>query len=185
MRGQSDLDVEEFGVIGDRMLTGKQIENLINCPKKVVEAHPKNGMLEDKKSSFIKRRNLSLEAIDDDYEFDVFIRQNTTFIEQFSIGLLYKTNDKIMGKLLLMRYNGEHGQSDWTKDGHYRAFHIHRITESLIKEGIFEPKNIEITKEFQSFDEAINKFIRAINIKNYKPYFPHTEKQLSLFGQNR
>lgn len=163
------------------MLTNKQIEELIRCPKEVVEAHPKNGMLEDRRSAFIKRRNLKLEAVNDDSEFEIFIRQNTVFIEQFSIGLLYKTNDKIMGRLLLMRYNGEHGQSDWSKDGHYQAFHIHKITEKLLKDGVFEPKEIEITRDFQSFDEAVNKFIQAVNIKNYKTYFPHAEKQLFLF----
>ena len=43
--------------------------------------------------------------------FRVFIRQNTNFIENFSIGLLYHTGDRMLRTIALVRYNGPHGET--------------------------------------------------------------------------
>ncbi len=167
------------------MLSNREIDELIKCPKIIIDASPKHGMGIDRKNSFVKRKNLNLKSTAKDCTFDLFIRQNTLLIEDFSIGLLYKTEDKIFGKITLIRYNGEHGQSDWSKDNHYSAFHIHRITEELLIKGIYEPKEIELTDKFSTFDSALNLFLKFVNVKNITEYFPHYEEQLSLFkGEN-
>jgi hypothetical protein len=108
------------------MLKNEKIDELIKCPKIIIEAYPKNGMLPDKKSSFVMRKNLKLQSTDKQYFFEVFIRHNIMLIEQFSIGLLFKTDDRAAGKIALIRYNGQHGQSDWSSGNHYSAFHTHR-----------------------------------------------------------
>ena len=163
------------------MLTNKKINELIKCPKIIIEATPKNGMAADKQSSLIMRKNLKLQSKEEQHLFDVFIRHNTKFIEQFSIGLLFKTNDKTVGKITLIRYNGEHGQNDWSRENHYSAFHIHKISEKLLKAGIYEPKDIKITQQFSTFDSAMNEFLRHLHIVNYAKYFPHHDEQMLLF----
>lgn len=166
-----------YSVCFSKMLTDNEIEELISCEKIIVKAEPTTGMENDPKSSYVKRKNLQLESTDKRYIFDVFIRQNTKFINQFSIGLRYKINEK---KIILIRYNGEHGQSDWSIDKHYSAFHIHKITEELLDKGIFEPKYIEITSRFTTYDSAINEFRKHVNINNYTKYFTEII-QLPLF----
>ena len=167
------------------MLSNKQIDDLIRCPKMIIDASPKHGMAIDRKNSFVKRKNLSLRSTADDYNFDIFIRENTMLIENFSIGLLYKTEDKNFGKITLIRYNGEHGQNDWSRDRHYSAFHVHSITEDLLLQGIYEAKEITLTDKFSTFDSALNLFLKSVNVKNITEYFPHYEEQLCLFeGEN-
>ncbi len=142
-------------------------------------------MSEDKRNKQVKRRNLNLQSLDGNFQFDMFIRQNTMFVEQFYIGLRFKTDDKKLGTITLIRYNGEHGQNDWSKDNHYKAFHIHKISERLLKAGIIEPKEIEITQKFETFEGAVNEFIRDVQVKNYADYFPHSDKQMLLFEGNK
>ncbi|MBF0377119.1 MAG: hypothetical protein HQK72_06515 [Desulfamplus sp.] len=163
------------------MLNNMMIDELIKCPKNIVDAIPKHGMAIDKKNSFVKRKNLTLKSTDDKHIFEMFLRQNTMFIEDFSIGLMFKTEDKSVGKITLIRYNGEHGQSDWSRDNHYSAFHIHKITEKLLIEGIYEPKDIQITNKFSTFDSALTQFLHYVNVKNFDKYFPHYDKQMYLF----
>lgn len=98
-------------------------------------------------------------------------------VEQFSIGLRFQTNDKMVGKITLIRYNGAHGQIDWSKDKHHSAFHIHKITAELLAKNIYEPKDIEITERFATFDSALSEFIKYTNIINHSDYFP---PQMSL-----
>jgi len=59
--------------------------------------------------------------------------------------------------------------------------HIHRISEALLAGGIYEPREIEITERYSTFDSAINEFLRYINLMNITEYFPHADKQMLLF----
>ena len=71
------------------MLTDREIQNLITSPRRL-----KKGTLPEdtKKKSNYKRCDLKLETVSaDDKSFSVFIRQNMKYIENFSIGLRYKT----------------------------------------------------------------------------------------------
>jgi len=166
------------------MLTNQEIENLIICPKKIIDSLPKKGMVADIKSPIIQRKNLDLISLEGKYQFKIFIRQNTLLIEQFSLGLQYKTDDKTFGDITLIRFNGNHGMRDWSKDGHYNAFHIHKITEKLLKKGILEPKSIKITDLYNTFESAIYMFLKHINIVNSSQYFPTIDAQMSIFKRN-
>jgi hypothetical protein len=104
------------------LLTDSDIKKLILCPKMITDALPRKGMISDKKSNIVKRKNLKIISQDGQYHFEIFMRQNTLLIEQFSIGLQFKSDERSIGNLTLIRFNGEHGQSDWSKDNHYSAF---------------------------------------------------------------
>jgi hypothetical protein len=158
------------------MLANKRIEDLIKCPKYIFNANPKQGMATDNKSALIKRKNLNLKSEDETQQFTVFMRQNTMLIEQFSIGLLYQPESSKFRKITLVRFNGEHGQTDWSKDHHYNSFHIHYLNEALLKQGIFEPKSIEITDKFNTFHSALFEFFNHVNIVNYIEFFPNFKK---------
>ncbi|MCY4082081.1 MAG: hypothetical protein OXF54_17695 [Caldilineaceae bacterium] len=99
------------------ILTDQQIQELLGIPKTISEKTPAKGYKEENNQ---RRCDLELEAKSDDgVRFSVFIRQNSKFIENFSIGLCYQTNLKSPGTVTLVRYNGAHGESSRHLDGHY------------------------------------------------------------------
>jgi hypothetical protein len=163
------------------MLTDDQIKTLIGCDKKIVNADPKKGMKPDGKSDFLQRRNLDVCSLSEQESFTVFLRKNNFLIEQFSIGIIYKTRVKEPGSIMLLRYNGIHGTKDYSIDGHYGNFHIHTITETLLNQGIYEPQETKKTSSYTSFDQALNLFLLKLNIINIKEFFPAPNIQLELF----
>ncbi len=158
------------------MLRQNEIQRLIACPKRVEKSEPATGFNTENRS---RRKNLELSAIEKGYVFKVFIRQSTELIENFSIGLIYKSGDKEKGNIMLIRFNGNHGDVDWSNDRHYSSFHIHRITEELLEQGVREPKDIEKTTRYTTFDGALAKFFKEINLENWLACLPEL-KQISL-----
>ena len=106
-------------------------------------------------------------------------------IENFSVGLRYHTNDQKIPAITLVRYNGPHGEYSRHPDGHYAKPHIHRITEEELRHGHKEPqeKHREITKRYQTFDEALITFFNDVNVLNYKDYFT-SQRQLAIFDEH-
>ena len=158
------------------MLTQNEIDSLIACPKLVENSEPSKGMSIENRS---RRKNLELKAAQGKHLFRVFIRQSTELLEDFSIGLTYRSGDKETGNLTLIRFNGNHGEVDWSKDGHYSSFHIHRITEDLLEQGIREPKETDITTRYSTLEEALAEFFNEISLENWLGYFPEL-RQLPL-----
>lgn len=109
-----------------------------------------------------------------DEEFTVFTRQNIVFIENFSIGLRYQTNDPKLGTVTLVRYNGPHGEYSRHPDGHHAVPHIHRITATEIASGSTQPqeRDREITDRYSTFETALVVFFADIGAINYGEYFP-------------
>jgi len=151
-------------------LTEADIDELISCPKQITKATPAKGY---KEADGHSRKDLEVET-SADRAYSVFIRQNTTFIENFSIGLRYNTQKKHTGAVTLVRYNGPHGEESRSEDGHYAAPHIHRITVDEMNSGNTEPqeKHREITDRFSSFEEALVVFFKDIGVQNYPEHFP-------------
>ena len=108
-------------------MTDQDIYRLIHLPKTILSKTPFTGYREE---NGYKRCDLDLQAVDGSAMFRVFIRQNTNFIENFSIGLLYHTGDRMLRTIALVRYNGPHGETSRNPDGHFGNPHIHRITET-------------------------------------------------------
>ena len=155
------------------MLTDQEIQDLIRSPKEIKEKIPVRGYKEDYGH---RRCNLKLESTEDEEAklFSVFILQNSFFLENFSIGLRYQTNDRMLGSVTLVRYNGPHGETSRSQDGHYAEPHIHRITAGEIESGNIQPQEShrEITDRYSTLEEALNIFFSDIGVINYSEYFP-------------
>ena len=120
------------------MLTDEEIHSLLAMPKRIEGRDPARGFREE---AFQRRCNFDLRATDSGGErFEVFVRQNTTFIENFSVGLRYHTGDPLLGTVTLARYNGPHGEYSRGQEGHFARPHIHRVTENELKRGSRQPR---------------------------------------------
>lgn len=155
------------------MLTDIRIDELIAEPKRIVSKIPAVGYREENRH---KRCDLEMEfEPDGTRKFEVFIRQNLQFIENYSIGLRYQTGNPSMGFITLVRYNGPHGEFSIQADGHYATTHIHRLTEEELDRGCTQPqeKFRESTDRYGTFDEALRVFLGDIGVTNSSDYFPY------------
>ena len=163
------------------MLNDQQIDGLIKIPKTIKVKTPVKGY---KDEDGHKRCDLELEASSDNgAKFTVFIRQNNEFIENYSIGLRFQTNDRLLGTITLIRYNGPHGEYSLPQDGHFASPHIHRITARDIASGTAQPQESqrEITKRYSTFGEALAVFFGDIGVTDYEKYFAES-LQTGLFN---
>ncbi len=97
----------------------------------------------------------------------VFIRQHSRFIENFSIGLRYRTRDRTPGTITLVRYNGPHGESSREPGDHYARAHIHRVTARDIDAELCNHKNrIERSlTDTARFEQALTVFFDEIGVQ--------------------
>ncbi len=165
------------------MLIDQEILDLIRSPKEIKRKVPNTGYKDENNH---KRCTLTLETSEGE-SFGVFIRQNNTFIENYSMGLRYQTNNRDLGWITLVRYNGPHGETSLSQDGHYEKPHIHRITAAEIGSGSTQPqeKKREITDRYLTFEQALVVFFSDIGVKKYLKYFPESSPQTSFkFDEN-
>ncbi len=163
------------------MLTDHEIGRLIGLPKDIVSKTPSDGYRSENRS---RRCELELTASESpDIEFTVFIRQNDKFIENFSIGLRYRTRDRRLGTVTLIRYNGPHGETSRGPDGHFGKSHIHRVTARELTEENREPqeRHREITDRYGTYEQALRVFFKDIATSNHLDYFGELW-QLELFN---
>lgn len=163
------------------MFADHEIERLIGLPKDIVSKTPSVGYRSENRN---KRCELELTASSSsDIEFTVFIRQNDKFIENFSIGLRYKTKDRTLGTVTLVRYNGPHGETNRGPGGHFGRPHIHRVTATELAEGNREPqeRHREITDRYSTYEQALLVFFADIAASNHLDYFGEL-RQLELFN---
>ena len=154
------------------MLTDEQIQELVTCPKKILRRDPSKSYHEE---GYQRHGELELEVISDSLnKFSVFIRQNAHFIENFSIGFRYQTRDPFLGTVILLRYNGPHGEASRQPDGHFARPHIHRITEAALASGSAHPQEMdrEITDHYATFEEALVQFLNLCGVTNVEEHFP-------------
>ena len=155
-------------------MTDQEILDLIACPKLIIDRQPRRGY---RTENLQNRCDLDLQADGgelDGSEFKVFVRQNTEFIENFSIGLRFQTGRRQLGLITLARYNGPHGETSRAPDGHYVQPHIHRITASELANGSLQPqeKDREITNRYGTFDAGLRVFFDDTGVTNAADYFP-------------
>ena len=160
------------------MFTDQLIEELISCPKTVVDV-PKD--MKEGRSGFAKRV-FTLMSEDCQHNFSGFITQNLTFTENFSIGLSYSPKEE-KGKIVLLRCNGPHGGS--INIPHHAACHIHLSTAERINYGLKPEGQIDMTNEYSTIEDAIQFYVRRINIValDKQKYFPPPSGQMDLFTQ--
>ena len=157
-----------------RTFTDEELAELMNCPKQVDDP-PKREMRLDGKS---KRNDMTLKSTDAKHNFRVFIRQSDEFPENFSIGLMYVPNEE-PGSFQIVRCNGQHGGE--RAHPHHAVYHIHLSKADDINAGILEPRHIEQSPAYASFQEALAHFCRLTNVQNPDQYFPGIAQQLLNF----
>jgi len=158
--------------------TDQFLEQLRTCEKKIIRAP---GELKEERGH--RKQDFEMLSIDDEHHFIGFIRQNLQFPENFSAGLLYNLRDE-KGKIMLYRCNGPHGGN--VSIEHHGEFHIHYTTADRIDIGKMSPAHVEITDRYGSFDDAIQFFIKTINLndRDKKKYFPPPIGQKNLFDDH-
>jgi len=116
-------------------------------------------------------------------EFSVFMRKSEDFPENFSIGMLYTPKDG-SGEITLLRCNGQHGifNGSFAPDHPHFSYHIHRASEIAITNGFKPEKYAEKTEEFASFEEAVQHFVKLINLDpaDAMKHFPDKTSQVML-----
>ena len=114
------------------------------------------------------------------------MRQNSQFIENFTLGLRFQPAEPPSRTLTIVRYNGPHGETSRDEDGHYSKPHIHRLTAEHIARGSVQPRpeEREITERYGTLEQAISVFCEDVNLQNYGDYFPHLQ-QGRLFDGHR
>lgn len=159
------------------MYTDELIQELITCPKMVVDA-PKE--MKKGRADYLKK-NFIIKSIDGIYNFSGFITQNSTFAENFSIGLIFNSRED-KGKVTLLRCSGPHGM---TKELHHAVCHIHKVIAEDINSGNKVEKNIKQTDEYSTLEDAIQFFIKYINIVPFdrQKHFPPPTGQTDLFNK--
>ncbi len=154
-------------------MTQEEIDRLICCPK-VISDPPGKEMTEDHGSL---RNSMRLTAKEGQGEFLAFMRKNVAFPENFSIGLDYCARDG-SGRICLLRCNGPHGE--WIDDFHdprpHFGYHIHRARAENIEAGFRAERGAEVTKEYASYQEALQHFVRLCHIEEAAKYFPEIER---------
>lgn len=158
------------------------IAELIECDKQIIDA-PTRYFKEEFRH---RRKDFRLQAISDQsLLFSVFMRQSLEFSEDFSLGLVYMSED---GKRMTMiRYNGQHDQSNDPYDlakPHFQ-YHIHRATPENLNSGRYEKHPAMATRLYASFAEATREFLKTIGVRtqDVARHFPGMDS-LPLF-QNR
>jgi hypothetical protein len=159
--------------------TAELIEELISCPKRIVEA-PTRDFREENRH---RRKDMRVQSTDTaGHGFSVFIRQSLEFAEDFSLGLVYLSPE---GKhVTLVRFNGQHHQSNDPLDlmkPHFH-YHIHRATPTNLNAGRFSNHPAAPTPLYASFEEATAAFLASIELddQDIATHFPGFE-ELPLF----
>lgn len=151
-------------------LDGFGLDELISADKVIVDKEPKKGLKEELNH---RRADLTLEAPSLKARFRMYIRQNASYPENFSIGLDYLGSQ---GEVKLMRFNGSHKREKDSIDNHHCYFHIHKeITEEE------SPNNIndtETTSEYSDLLSAIDFAFRRLGVQNTSQFFPENEQML-------
>jgi hypothetical protein len=156
-----------------------RINELIECDKEITDAPTRD--YEDEYRH--RRKDFRLRAIDDPkLLFSVFMRQSLEFDEDFSLGLVYLSPD---GKrMTLVRYNGQHDQSNDPYDlvkPHFQ-YHVHKATPENLNNGRYDKHPASATRLYASFAEATREFLAAIGVRaqDIAKYFPGMDS-LPLF----
>jgi len=158
------------------MLTDELILKLIREEKVVTEPPQKEFRVENQHL----RKDFQLTSSDGTRKYSVFMRLHITFRENFSIGLVYHSEEGT--SINLFRCNGNHGEAtiDILNSIPHFGYHTHKITSELIENNINDPKHSDLTKEYASFEQALNYFCQYVNITDSDNYFPNIN-QINMF----
>ena len=148
-----------------------EIQSLISC-QKVITEKPKKAFAVRQGSEHNDFKLMDLDT--NELNFRVFLRKNTKFPENFSVGLEY-TVQSSEDDIKLVRFNGVHKHSNnIINEEKFETFHIHTATHEAIEEKLKPESYAIITEEYKTFEEALILFWQKINIQDdINTYFPY------------
>jgi hypothetical protein len=158
------------------MLTDDLITKLIT-EEKIITEPPKKDFKEENQHL---RNDFQLTSSDGVRKYTVFMRKHNKFMENFSIGLVFHSEEGTSYNLF--RCNGNHGEVvvDVLSPVPHFGYHTHKITAELLENNINDPKQNELTREYASYEQAMNYFCRYVNINDADKYFPDIN-QMNIF----
>lgn len=146
------------------MITNEWIQQLIRCPKQAIKADHRK--MEPSNRSL--RSNIRLVSLDGRFQYRMFLRQSTEFLEDFSVGLIWMNAAEHIGlqeKIILIRFQGPHDSGKPFGEDIHHDYHIHEITaEDILQCRWRKPSNKEVSKSFSSFPTAIFTFVEYCGI---------------------
>jgi hypothetical protein len=165
------------------MITEQLLNRVIEAPKIAIKAKSKKMVLINRNHS----NTIYLKSDDSEYGYRLVLRQSDTFIEDFSVALIWdnaNTVSDINKDIILVRYQGPHdGKVPVGTDEHH-SYHIHRITLEDIKEKRFnKPSNRQYTNRYASFEQAIKRFEMDFSITGIENVVEPFWKNSQLPGQ--
>jgi hypothetical protein len=151
-----------------RRYTQDEIDNLIGCAKVVCDP-PKRDLKLDR-GHF--RNDMRLKSVDGKLEFRAFMRRSEDLPENFSVGLAFLPKDGT-GEVLLLRCNGPHGgyNDSFDPEHPHWDFHVHRASAEMIEAGQRPEKSAAVNRDFASYEEAVQYFLRTTNVTDARTYF--------------
>lgn len=142
--------------------TTQNIDELVACRKAILDP----PLREFKEENRHRRKDMRLYDIADAKRiFTVFIRQSLEFAEDFSLGLVYLSLEA--KRMTLIRYNGQHDQSNdpFDKAKTHFQYHIHKATPENLNNGRYDKHPALSSGDYASFEEATAAFLAAINLR--------------------
>ena len=162
------------------MITNELLEEIIRCPKIICRVEPKKPRIENRNM----RRTFYLTSQDGKYNFNVFERQSTEFLEDFSYGLVWTNANEHIGvnqNLILFRCQGPHdGRRPIGTDVHH-SYHTHVLSsDDIIQKRYRKPSERNDSDKFTTFSQASFYFFQLCGIINIEEYF-ESESQMTLY----
>lgn len=158
----------------------QELEDLIACPKRVTE--PPRKDLEEARGH--KRNRMGLTSVDGQHDFFLFIRVNSTFAENFSVGLTYISREDGR-ELALLRCNGSHGDINRSfAGGAHFTYHVHRTEAARVNAGENSLAEATETTAFATLDEAIACCCRGAHIQGWEQHFPRASQVTFPWSQS-
>jgi hypothetical protein len=130
------------------------------------------------------RNDMRLKSTDGNLEFRVFLRRSEDLPENFSIGLAFVPRDGT-GEIVLLRCNGPHGSynDSFDQDHPHWDFHVHRASADMMGAGFRPEKAATVNKDFASYEEALQYFLRTTNVTDARTYFADIAQGMLPFPQ--
>lgn len=162
-----------------RQYTQEEIDALIKCPKTISNNNPPRKAMALEKGHY--RNGMDLQSLDGKNKFQVYMRKNAKFEENFTIGLDYIPADG-SGRITLLRCNGPHGGhiNTWEFESPHFGHHIHIAKADNINDGLKSDIYAEVTQKYSTYFDALFYFLKYCNIQGYEKYFTMI-RQLRLF----
>ncbi|MEW5937153.1 MAG: hypothetical protein AB1665_04965 [Candidatus Thermoplasmatota archaeon] len=159
------------------ILTDSEIKNLFAELKILPKDYPKKLRTKAKSGQQHEEQELTIQG-NQGHTFAIILRKNRIDFSDFSIILRYQ-DDKTGIWYNLARYNGKHFHTNTLEKNSFHDFHTHIATQRYQEAGLRIETYGEVTKTYESFDKAVEAFLKAFN---FQIELPESATTLKDFG---